>query len=239
MPRPSPGRPPPSQEPITVDRRHPAPEQVYRALRQAILRLELPPGAPLSEPEIALRAGVSRTPVREAMKRLQAERLVEVYPNVGAVVAALNPIAVSEAALMRTLLEGEVAMRSAVCPDPALVEKLDEAIRQHERALLAGDTDRAYASDEIFHRALFEAQGFMLMWDAVEQARSQLERLHHLMVAERKTLGRAIEDHRRIVQAIKNADPAAARQAMTDHLNINAPYIELLRAAEGAEESDR
>lgn len=228
MPRLSADRSLDPRTPITVDRQLPAPEQLYRALRQAILRLELKPGEPLSEPEIAARAGVSRTPVREAMKRLAAERLVVIYPNVGAAVATMSLAAISEALLLRELLECEVAARNAAAPDPLLVEQLELAVAGQERALAMGDTDQAYACDERFHRTMFEAQGFALMWDCVDQARSQLERLHHLMVAARTTLDQAVSDHRGILECVAAGDPAGARAAMADHLLINHRFLAAL-----------
>jgi DNA-binding GntR family transcriptional regulator len=228
MPRPNPARVRDPRLPITVDRLLPAPEQVYRALRHAILRLDLKPGEPLSEPEIAARAGVSRTPVREAMKRLAAERLVVIYPNVGAAVARMSLQALSEALLLRELVECEVAARIAAAPDRAVLEELERAVRAHEHALSHGDTDLAYVSDERFHRTLFAAQGFTLMWDCVDQARSQLERLHHLMVAARTTLDQAVSDHRRILERVAASDPAGARVAMADHLGINHRFLAAL-----------
>ncbi len=228
MPRPSATRSIDTRDPIPVDRLLPAPEQVYRALRQAILRLDLKPGEALSEPEIAGRAGVSRTPVREAMKRLAAERLVVIYPNIGAAVAPMSLAALSEALLLRELLECDVAARTATAPDPAVVAELDRAVLAHEQALRDGDTDRAYAWDERFHRTLFAAQGFSLMWSCVDQARSQLERLHHLMVAATTTLDQAVADHRRILGCVAAADPAGAHAAMADHLGINHRFLAAL-----------
>lgn len=210
---------------IPVDRRLPAPDQVYRALRLAILRLDLKPGATLSELEIAARADVSRTPVREAMKRLEAERLIEIYPNVGAVVAPMSLAAISEALLLRELLEGEVAARSAAAPDRQALADLEAAVDDHARALRDNDTDRAYACDERFHRTLFEARGLHLMWSCVDQARSQLERLHHLMVAARTTLEGAVSDHCRIVERIRAGDASGARAAMLEHLGINRRFL--------------
>ncbi|UFN50413.1 GntR family transcriptional regulator [Roseomonas sp. OT10] len=212
----------------SVDRHRPAPEQIYSALRRAILRLELHPGAPVAEAAMALRVGVSRTPVREAMRRLREEGLVEVMPNLGSFVTRLSLSRQEEAVTLRRLLEGEAAARLAnrIGPWQPVLRRL---LGGQEEALAAGRQDVVYALDEAFHGTLFEAAGLPLMWESCRIARAHMERVHHAAVAVRQRIAAAVAAHAAILDAIEAGDPEAARAAMASHIQANAADLDALR----------
>jgi len=213
-PTPDLGLPPP-------DRSRPAPEQLYAALRRAILHLDLPPGAPVPEPAVAAQAGVSRTPVREALRRLRDDGLVEVLPNLGTFVTRISRGRQEEAVALRQLLEAEAAARLAAAGARRQPE-LRRLVAGQRAALAEEGRDAVYALDEAFHAALFEAAGLPLMWSACRTARAHMERVHHAAVAQPDRVAAAVEAHAAILARIEAGDPAGARAAMTDHVAANA-----------------
>jgi len=216
--------------PLPTDRSRPAPEQLYAALRRAILRLDLAPGAPMPEPAIAAQAGVSRTPVREALRLLREDGLVEIFPNLGSFVTRISGARLEEAVALRVLLEGDTAARLATAPES--LPALRRLLADQQAALADGDRDAVYALDEAFHAALFEAAGRPLMWAACRAARAHLERLHHAAVADLGRAVAAVTAHGAILDRIAARQPEAARAAMIDHVRANAADLAALAAAQ-------
>ena len=211
-----------------IDRTMRAPEQVYRVLRAAIVSLAIPPGSALSEGEVGAAYAVSRTPVREAFARLAEEKLLDVFPNLGTFVSLIDPRLIGEAILIRRLLEGEAVSQAAANRDPALIAEMSQALADHAETVAAGDATAAYQCDERFHRALFAHQGLEQMWASVDRARAQLERVHHLMVAQRGALGDALAKHRAMLSAIERGDAYAAHAAMHVHIEANGVFLDRL-----------
>jgi DNA-binding GntR family transcriptional regulator len=233
MPRPRlAALPTPSISLPAPDRTRPAPDQLYAALRRAILRLELPPGSPVPEPAIAAQAGVSRTPVREALRRLREEGLVEIFPNLGSFVSRLSAARVQEAVALRELLEGEAVARLAADP-PRVAERaqLARIVADQRAAAAEGDRDRVYALDDAFHTLLFDCAALPLMGAACRAARAHMERVHHAAVADLSRADAAIAAHARILERIGAGDPDGARAAMVAHVRANAADVSALRQA--------
>jgi len=203
-----------------LDRTRPAPEQLYAALRCAILCLDLPPGAPVPEPLVAAQTGVSRTPVRETLRRLREEGLVDVLPNLGSFVARISRARQEEAVALRLLLESEAAARLAASGGGAWPE-LRRLLAAQREALAEDRPDAVYALDEAFHAALFEEAGLPLMWAACRGARAHMERIHHA-VASPDRVAIAVAAHAAILDRIEAGDPDGARAAMTRHVAANA-----------------
>ena len=203
------------------DRSRPAPEQLYAALRHAILRLDLPPGAAVPEPLIAARMGVSRTPVREALRRLREEGLVDVLPNLGSFVARISRARQEEAVALRLLLEAEAASRLAAA-GPGRHTALGRLLAAQRDALAEDRRDAVYALDEAFHAALFEAAGLPLMWSACRSARAHMERVHHAAVALPDRVAAAVAAHAAVLARIEAGDAPGAQAAMTAHIAANA-----------------
>ncbi|NKC32969.1 GntR family transcriptional regulator [Falsiroseomonas selenitidurans] len=210
------------------DRSRPAPDQLYRALRAAILRLDLPPGAPVPEPAIAAQAGVSRTPVREALRRLREEGLVDIFPNLGSFVSRLSVAQLDEAVALRELLEAEAVGRLAANPGSATLPLLRRILAEQRAAAAEGDRDRVYALDDAFHAQIFAAAALPLMWSACRAARAHLERVHHAAVADLARAEAAIAAHAAILDRIAAADPPGARAAMAAHVRANAADLAAL-----------
>ncbi|MCA0424164.1 MAG: GntR family transcriptional regulator [Proteobacteria bacterium] len=229
MPRPSNSRVAPFRAPIPIDRTLPTSGQIYRALRKSIVSLAYEPGEPISEVEIAAAAEVSRTPVREALGRLQEDRLVVILPSRGTVVSLISVPIVRQALRLRRLLEGDVAAECALALSDALAVEIDAALADHRGALARGDIEAGYIADERFHQALFDAFNLDLLWSNVSQARLQMERVHNLMVRELRSRDSAVVFHARIRDAIFARDPARARQAMIEHIDASSDFVDALQ----------
>ncbi len=180
----------------------------------------------MPEPAIAAEAGVSRTPVREALRRLREDGLVEVLPNLGSFVARIDAARQEEAVALRLLLEGEAAARLAA-QRPGRLPALRRNLAEQRAALDDGDVEAIYALDEAFHAALFEAASLPLMWSACRSARAHMERVHHA-AAEPPRVARAVTAHAEILDRIEAADAAGARAAMERHVKANASDLEAL-----------
>lgn len=225
MPRPSRATRPPQLPTLAIDRTLRAPEQVYRGLREAIVTLAIAPGTALSEGDVAEACSISRTPVREAFARLSEEQLLDVFPNLGTFVSLIDPQAVAEAITIRRLLEGEAAARAATSAEPELLREMSAILARHGAAVAAGDAALAYACDEAFHHALFAAQKLSQMWQSVSRARTHLQRVHHLRIAERGALGDALEQHGLVLAGIEAGSPEAARGAMAAHIEAHGRFL--------------
>lgn len=228
MPRPSSTRVAPVRAPIPIDRSRPTAVQIYASLRSSIVSLSIEPGEPISESEVALAAGVSRTPVREALSRLEGERLVAILPSRGTIVTQIDASVVRQAIRIRQLLEGDVAAECARRLPAELVPRMEGALAMHRQALAANDLAAAYVEDQRFHYAMFDVFGYDMLWAQVVQARLQMERVRNLMVRHQRSRTNAVEFHTRILEAIIDRDAERARRVMSEHIDANRDFIDEL-----------
>jgi DNA-binding GntR family transcriptional regulator len=203
----------------SVDRTRPLREQVYAILRGLILTGQAGPGTALDERAIAGELGISRTPVREAVKKLGDEGLVEIRAQSGTTVSPLRRGQIEEAHVIRRALEVESAGRAAERVTKADLHRLEDLLLLHSAALERRRYADAIALDDAFHRAICEICGFPALWRAVEISKAPLDRCRHAMIP-RVGAGRTtLAEHRRILDALARRDPEAARQTMRDHLD--------------------
>jgi DNA-binding GntR family transcriptional regulator len=215
---------------LKVDRRKPAAEQVYLQLRERIVRLVCRPREPLYETVIAEEAGISRTPVREALQRLRDEGLVEIFPGLGTFVTPLDSARLHEAIRIRKLLEGEAAATAASLPECSSTgQALLRIVEDQAAAFGRNEAEKVYDLDAEFHRMIFVAANLPTMWGMVRVARANMDRVHYLSLhLNRGPL--AVEFHREIAKAIANGDADAARDAMQRHIESNGAVVEGLAA---------
>jgi GntR family transcriptional regulator, rspAB operon transcriptional repressor len=189
-------------------------QPLHQDLRRRIIRAELPPGARLSETEVARGFGASRQPVREAFIRLAQEGLVDVRPQRGTYVRRISVEAVAQARFVREAIEADVARTVAERCDAALVAGLRRQIAHQA----AADTDAFLPLDEQFHRTLFEAAGAAYAWRIVDDAKAQMDRVRWLSTARMPNRDALVAQHTAVVDALEARDAAAAEAAMRAHL---------------------
>jgi DNA-binding GntR family transcriptional regulator len=201
-------------------------DRVYSELRRRIRELDLPPGAPLRKEEIALTLGVSRAPVSEAIARLAEEGLAEVFPQHGSFVAPIRAADVRESLFIRTALETEAMRRLAAVAGPALLAELDDNLAQQSEALAEGDLGRFYDLDEALHAVIFAATEAPRALRLLDSARAPVDRMRRLALPEPGRAQDTLEEHRRMVEALRTGDAEFAAAAMRVHLATVARTIE-------------
>jgi DNA-binding GntR family transcriptional regulator len=191
---------------------------IYRVLRAEIVAMRRRPGEPISEKEIALAHGVSRTPVREALLRLADDLLVDIRPQSGTFVARIPLAALPEAILVRKALEELTARLAAERAADAHLVQLREIIDEQRHMARRGDRDRFHEADEAFHAAIADAAGHPGIWALVEQVKVHVDRYRRLTLPVPGRMEQVIDEHRPIMAAIEAHDPPRAGACMIEHL---------------------
>lgn len=210
--------------------------QVTGALRRAIVSGLLQPGEALSEALLARRFGVSRTPVREALKQLERERLVEVVPRVGTYVRKATADEVLDALVVKEALEGMAARLLAArrgAPELAELRRVTAAL---EGAAAKGDVPQVVEENRRFHELIHRGSGSAKLQFQLERLLNELrvpyQRLVSLTLSRPARLRRMLEEHRRIVSALETHDPTKAERAMRAHARASREELRRVHLAE-------
>ncbi len=204
-----------------LSRQVPLRDQVYALVRKAIVMGHLAPGAPVNEIDIAGRLGISRTPVREAVKKVCDEGLIEIYAQHGTFVSSINRGSVEEAYIIRIALELESVERAARSISARQLQDLEDILVAHELALSRERFDEAIARDDDFHRFIAEANDLSMLWRVVDISKAQMDRCRLMSLPYAGAGSETVAQHRAIVVALAQGDPDAARAAMRDHLTTS------------------
>jgi len=219
-----------TREPPRLDRsRHAAP-QVLDWLRDRIIAIELPPGILLSRTDLAAQFGLSQTPVRDALIRLEEEGLVEVFAQHKTVVSRIDVRSAFQAHFLRCSVELEVVRVLAAATDRALVKELRAAIARQAIALEAGDYPEFVANDQAFHRRMYEAAGVPDLHAVVRRQSGHIDRLRRLHVPEPGKGSAILDDHKRIVDAIARGKAEDASRRLREHLSGTLSWVDAVRA---------
>jgi DNA-binding GntR family transcriptional regulator len=213
-------------------------EQVAQRLRQMLVEGRIAPGAKLNERELCEVLNVSRTPLREAIKMLAAEGLVELLPNRGAIAVSL-----SEADVLNTFevmagleaLSGELAAQRITDEELAEIKALHfEMLAAYTRADLSG----YYRLNAQIHRAINAAAKNPVLTSTYNQVNARLQALRFRSNQDGAKWKRALEEHEKMIEALSARDAAAMRAVMLTHLqNKRDVVIDQLRQADAAARS--
>lgn len=209
--------------------RHAAP-QVLDHLRERIVALDMPPGMLLSRADLAATFGVSQTPVRDALMRLEEEGLVDVFPQHKTVVSRIDIGQARQAHFLRRAIEVEVGRTLAVNGEAALVKRLRATIARQRAALAAGDYPDFVACDQAFHRQMYEAADVAGLWEEVRRRSGHLDRLRRLHLPAAGKGDAILRDHARIADAIGKRDAATAERRVREHLSGTLLQVDAIRA---------
>jgi GntR family transcriptional regulator, rspAB operon transcriptional repressor len=222
-----------------LDRRTPMREQIYTLIRGLILTGKIKPGDAIDEKEIASLLKVSRTPVREAVKKLSDEHLVDVVAQSGTKASVLNAQDVHQAYIIRRALEMESAAHAAQNMSSEAADRLSDILRAQARAIENRSYAEAIERDDDFHRAIADISNLPRLWRTVEISKAQLDRCRHMMIPRSGEGEATLEQHREVIRALMSKDPARARTAMGDHLDkAYANAAKMLVALETSTPSD-
>lgn len=212
-----------------LDRKKAAAPQVYERLRALIVSLDAPPGASLSPASIARRLGLSLTPVREALLRLEEEGLVDIIPQSSTRVSRIGLQSAREAHFLRVAVELEVVRKVASTSDGTEKDALKAAIARQGEALERGDMTGFIAADHEFHRLLHEIAGVAGLWGATRTRSGQLDRLRRLDLPTPGKTRSVIDEHKRILRAVLAGRPDEAQQHLRAHLSGTLGNVDRLR----------
>jgi DNA-binding GntR family transcriptional regulator len=206
-------------------------DQIHRALRVDILSATLLPGAAMSEARMALQFGVSRTPVREAFKRLVEEGFLVVVPQVGTFVAPIDLAAVYDSQFVRETLECRTVVLAAQRIDEEGRARLDTLVAQQAAAMRAGDRANFFRLDEAFHAQLLRQAGHPSVWNMIESVKAQLDRVRCLSLETPSWSDMILSQHREIAASVGSGDAVRAEAAMRVHLRTVFDAIEAIAQA--------
>jgi DNA-binding GntR family transcriptional regulator len=193
-------------------------EDVAERLREQIFSHELAPGSWLDEQSLAIAFGISRTPMREAIKVLASEGLVTTKMNKGAYVTEVDRRDLEQIFTVLSLLEGQAAKETAIKASEDQLTQLDNLHHRLEKAAADRDTEQFFEINVKFHDLIQEIAGNRWMNGVIVDLRKVLK------LQRRDSLGRtgrllsSLIEHREILQAILKKDPIAAESAMRKHL---------------------
>lgn len=204
---------------LRLDRSRPLRDQIYPLVRGLILSGVIRPGEVIDEKAIAAQLDVSRTPVREAVKRLSDERLVDVVAQSGTKASRMDRKAIEESFLIRRALEMESAAQAAAHMTQEHADRLHDILARHERAVEKRQFAEAIARDDEFHHAITEISDLPRLWSTIEISKAQLDRCRHLMLPRAGQAEATLEQHREIIRGLNSRDPAKAAAAMRAHLD--------------------
>jgi len=195
-----------------------------------IISLELPPGSPLSRAALAGQFGVSSTPIRDALMRLEEEGLVDVFPQYQTVVSRVDERQAQQAHFLRRAVELSIVHGLALQHDETLVAELHATIARQQQYAKAGDFEKFMAADNEFHSQLYTAADKQDIWTLVRSRSGHIDRLRRLHLP---TSGKAqdiIRHHKLIVKAIADGNPDEAQKHLRTHLSGTLSELAQIRA---------
>jgi DNA-binding GntR family transcriptional regulator len=217
-----------------------ASDKAYDLLKQRLVAGSYAPGAQLKEEHIARELGLSRTPVRAALKRLIADQLATFDAGRGVRVAEWTDADILETYHLRSLLEAHAAELAARRATPALVAELDQLNAQMAALLARRGADRVPALQTVnsrFHRAILEASGSPRLKALLATIIDMPIVVRSFFVSTQADLQQSLQHHRDVAAAISAGDAVVAAQAMQLHLRIAANRFFQRRAEYGARKS--
>ncbi|MFF3214795.1 GntR family transcriptional regulator [Streptomyces sp. NPDC002886] len=195
-----------------------AAERVYQHVKQAVLDRRYEGGVLLTEGELAVAVGVSRTPVREALLRLETEGLLKLYPKKGALVLAVSAQEIADVIETRLLVE-EFTVRRAVPAPAGLLERLAELVEEQRRLGEAGELGAMMAADRAFHAEIVRSAGNQILCRLYDQLRDRQLRMGvALLHAHPERVERTLAEHREILDALRAGDADTAAAAVRAHV---------------------
>lgn len=206
--------------------------RIYENLRLRIITVEIAPDSVLSRATLAKEYGVSQTPVREALQRLEQDGLVETFPQSRTVVTRIDPDALTEFYFLRRAVETEVVRHLAKAPSAETLSELDALIAMQETLIENIDqVTMFYDLDESFHRALFAGIGYVGLHNMIRSRSGHLDRARRLDMPRKDKMREIVDGHIAILEAVRAGNADAAEYAMREHLSGTLKRIATLRQA--------
>ncbi len=193
-------------------------DRAYAELRDRIVTLAIPPGAPINEDALGRDLEMGRTPVREAIKRLALERLVTVFPRRGTFASEINITDLAAISDVRVQLEGHAARRAAERLTPLQREELDAMIAAIDEGEGSGDPDRLMRLDASTHRFVYACAANAYLQETLERYLNLSLRIWYLVLDRLPHLFDRVHEHRQLLLAIREGDADRAARIAAEHV---------------------
>ena len=194
-------------------------DRAYVELRDRIVTLRIPPGAPIDEDQLGADLGMGRTPVREAIKRLALENLVTVFPRRGTFASDINITDLAHISDVRTVLEGHAAYRAAERITEAQQAELNELLEELGRSQGSDDVEALMALDARVHRFIYSCAGNPYLETTLARYFNLSLRIWHLVLDRLPHLFARVHEHDDVLHAIAAGKPKQARDILADHIS--------------------
>lgn len=216
---------------------------VFHQIRERILMGEYEPEEELKEVTVGNELGVSRTPVREALRQLELEGLVKIIPNKGAYVTGISAKDIQDIYMIRSLLEGLCAKQAAKLITKEQLSELEEIIYLSQFHCQKENFDQVFELDNKFHAKLYEACGSEILRHSMSEYHHYLERVRKAALSGKERVSKSNREHEAILEAIKEGNEELAEKLANEHMlctirNISEKGLEnILKEHEKPKES--
>jgi DNA-binding GntR family transcriptional regulator len=225
--------------PVDLDSYRPLRELVLESLREAIFNGTLQPGERLMEIQLADELGVSRTPVREALRNLELEGFIVMIPRKGAYVADLTLKDIEDVFEIRIALEGLAAELCAERMTEEEIERMERLLAEKAEAINIGSMDKLIEVDTDFHETLYKASRNERLSNIISNLREQIQRYRTTSLAYPGRMKSSLLEHRAIVEALHARDANLAKQLAEEHIeNAEHTLLETIRKEKENESKD-
>ena len=222
---------------VHMDEYLPLRDVVFNTLRQAILKGELKPGERLMEIALAERLGVSRTPIREAMRKLELEGLVVMIPRRGAQVANITEKDLNDVLEVRLALENMAIEKACNRMTEDQMDKLWIAAREFEKTMTERNLVRLAEADVEFHEIIYQASDNRRLNQVLNNLREQIYRYRVEYLKDEETRNVLVKEHEELYHAIKERDVSRALEISSKHIeNQRKAIIQSIEADQEAGE---
>lgn len=213
---------------IDMDTYKPLREIVFSTMREAIINGDFKPGQRLMEVQLAEQMGVSRTPVREAIRKLELEGLVIMVPRKGAYVAGISTEDVKEVVEIRSVLEGLAAKLAAQRANEEDVENLKVVLINFEKATLDKNTVDLINYDSDFHDIIYKAAKNSKLIQMINGLKEQVQRFRVAYFTQFNNVEILLKEHRKLLNAIVDKDSDLARELAEKHIATTEKLISII-----------
>ena len=225
---------------VDMDEYLPLRDVVFNTLRKAILKGELKPGERLMEIALAERLGVSRTPVREAMRKLELEGLVVMIPRRGAQVANITEKDLNDVLEVRMALENLSIENACKKMTEEQLAELKKAAKVFEATMEDGNLVKLAEADVAFHEVIYQSSDNRRLNQVLNNLREQIYRYRVEYLKEEQTRNLLVNEHEELVKAIRDGNVERAQEISFNHLeNQRKAIIRTIRAENEAKEDKK
>jgi len=211
---------------LDIQNHRPLREIVYEELKMQILKGQIVPGTRMMEVEMAEEMGVSRTPIREAIRKLEKEGLVTIEPRKGAYASQISTKDMVDILEVRQNMEGLAAYYAALRMTDEQKKQLAEISEAYNKAVIENNTPAMIKYDTEFHHLVVEGSGNKMLVNMVEQLQELVLRFRYLYYDDFKRAEKMPREHKVIYDAIFNGDTEKARRAADVHIDRLKKLVE-------------